>query len=52
MHRKNTLKMLRNDIDMQIGVEQIGNLKSRIKSLMSGKMEDWFTALELIKLFV
>lgn len=49
---KNTLKMLRNDIDMQIGVEQIGNLKSRIKSLMSGKMEDWFTALELIKLFV
>lgn len=49
---KYTLKMLRNDIDMQIGVEQIGNLKSRIKSLMSEKMEDWFTALELIKLFV
>uniref|UniRef100_A0A8W8J4B3 Uncharacterized protein n=1 Tax=Magallana gigas TaxID=29159 RepID=A0A8W8J4B3_MAGGI len=49
---KYTLKMLRNDIDMQIGVEQIGNLKSRSKSLMSGKMEDWYTALELIKLFV
>lgn len=49
---KYTLKMLTNDIDMQIGVEQIGNLKSRIKSLMSGGLEDWFIALELIKLFV
>lgn len=49
---KYTLKMLTNDINMQIGVAQIGILKSRIKSLMSGKMEDWFTALELIKLFV
>lgn len=47
-----TLQGLISNVDIHIGVDQLGNLKSRIKTFMSGGKEDWRTCLELLKMFV
>lgn len=47
-----TLQGLISNVDIHIGVDQLGNLKSRIKTLMSGGKEDWRTCLEFLKMFV
>lgn len=38
--------------NIHIGVDQLGNLKSRIKTLMSGGEKDWRICLEFLKMFV
>lgn len=47
-----TLQGLISNVDIHIGVDQLGNLKSRIQTLMSGGKEDWRTCLEFLKMFV
>lgn len=42
---ESTLKGLLSNVDIHIGVSELGNLKSRIKILMSGGEEDWRTCL-------
>lgn len=49
---ESTLKGLLSNVDIHIGVSELGNLKSRIKILMSGGEEDWRTCLEFLKMFV
>lgn len=46
------LQGLISNVDIHIGVDQLGNLKSRIKSLMSGGEKDWRICLEFLKMFV
>lgn len=47
-----TLQGLISNVDIHIGVDQLGNLKRCIKTLMSSGKEDWRTCLELLKMFV
>lgn len=49
---ESTLQGLLSNVDIHIGVSELGNLKSRIKILMSGGEEDWRTCLEFLKMFV
>ncbi|XP_052711039.1 uncharacterized protein LOC128185496 [Crassostrea angulata] len=49
---KSSLDILSKNIDIHIGVSELGRLKSRIKCLMLGGKDDWLTALQLLKLFV
>lgn len=49
---KSSLDILSKNIDIHIGVYELGRLKSRIKCLMLGGKDDWLTALQLLKLFV
>lgn len=49
---ESTLNGLLSNVDIHIGVTELGNLKSRIESLMSGGEEDWHTCLEFLKMFV
>lgn len=49
---ESTLHSLISNVDIHIGVEQIGSLKSRIQTLMSGGQEDWHACLHFLKLFV
>lgn len=49
---ESTLKGLLSNVDIHIEVSELGNLKSRIKILMSGGEEDWRTCLEFLKMFV
>lgn len=49
---ESTLQSLISNVDIHVGVEQIGNLKSRIQTLMSGGLEEWHACLHLMKLFV
>lgn len=39
------------NVKLDIGVKQLGNIKSRIHSLISGGKDDWVTALKLLKWF-
>lgn len=48
---ESTLQSLISNVDIHVGVEQIGNLKSRIQTLMSGGQEEWHACLQLLKLF-
>uniref|UniRef100_K1QSM9 Uncharacterized protein n=1 Tax=Magallana gigas TaxID=29159 RepID=K1QSM9_MAGGI len=48
---ESTLHSLISNVDIHIGVEQIGSLKSRIQTLMSGGQEDWHACLHFLKLF-
>lgn len=49
---ESTLQSLISNVDIHVGVEQIGNLKSRIQILMSGGQEEWHACLHLLKLFM
>lgn len=49
---ESTLHSLISNVDIHIGVEQIGSLKSRIQTLMAGGQEDWHACLHFLKLFV
>lgn len=49
---ESTLDCLISNVDIHIGVDEIGELRSRILTLMSGKQEDWKTCLHLLTLFV
>lgn len=49
---ESTLKGLLSNVDIHIEVSKLGNLKRRIKILMSGGEEDWRTCLEFLKMFV
>lgn len=49
---ESTLQCMLSNVDIHIGVSELGNLKSRIKILMSGGEEDWRTCLEFLKIFV
>lgn len=46
------MESLISNVKLTIGLKVLGYLKSRIVSLISGKKDDWFTALELLKWFV
>lgn len=46
---ESTLHSLISNVDIHIGVEQIGSLKSRIQTLMSGGQEDWHACLHFLK---
>lgn len=47
-----TLQSLISNDGIHIGVELLGNLKSRIMTLMSGGKKDWCICLEFLKMFV
>lgn len=49
---ESTLQSLISNVDIHIGVNEIGNLQSRIRALLSGKQEDWISCLQLLTLFV
>lgn len=49
---KLSLQGLISSVDQHLAVDQIGNLKSRINSLMSGGHKDWLTCLEFLTLLV
>lgn len=49
---KSSLQGLISSVDQHLAVDQIGNLKSRIDSLMSGGHKDWLTCLEFLTLLV
>lgn len=47
-----TLNDLISNVDIHIGIREIGDLRSRILSLMSGKQEEWMACLHFLTLFV
>lgn len=50
--RESSLRDLISSVDLHIGVDQIGNLKSRISTLMSGGSDDWLTCIQLLTMLV
>lgn len=46
------LAFLQLNVNIEIGVHEIGNLKSRIEKLMLKEKDSWFQALELFRMYV